>query len=152
MWNEKKSCSLLFVWFAVDNLPIHDFSSKLRQFEQRNWSKMCIIMIFKHWVISLILTSSLSCFYLFSTYTFLSKHFISICYLYTNHHIYIYHIPVWVIPSIIFPPSPFLFLKWLQQVSRLHIHTCIESTSTTFTSFTHHLLKDFLATNYLKNK
>jgi hypothetical protein len=48
-------------------------------------------------------------------------------------HIFIYYTLVWFIHSIILLPTPFPFLKWLQQVSMLHIHICIESISAIFT-------------------
>jgi hypothetical protein len=41
--------------------------------------------------------------------------------------------PVWFIPSIILPFPP--FLKWLCQISVLHIHTWVENTSAIFTFF-----------------
>jgi hypothetical protein len=37
----------------------------------------------------------------------------------------------WFIPSIILPPTPFLFLSWLQHVSVFHIHIGTENTSAT---------------------
>jgi hypothetical protein len=48
-------------------------------------------------------------------------------------YIYIYYTLIWFISSIILHPNPFPFLKWLQQVSMFHIHTCIENISTRLT-------------------
>jgi hypothetical protein len=49
--------------------------------------------------------------------------------------IYIYYTPNWFVSSIILF-ALVLLLQWFQLVWMLHIHTCIESTSTIFTFFT----------------